>query len=83
MGRYNVELKRSAVKEIKRLPAQDLKKILAVIERLCENPRPTGCEKLCAQEKYRLRCGRYRILYTIEDERLVVCIIKIGHRKDV
>lgn len=82
MGRYSVELKRSAAKEIKKLPVYDLKKILEVIEALSENPRPPGSEKLSIGEKYRVRCGHYRILYTIEDERLIVCVVKIAHRKD-
>lgn len=82
MGRYSVELKRSAAKEIKKLPVYDLKKILEVIEDLSENPRPPGSEKLSFGEKYRVRCGHYRILYAIEDERLIVCVVKIAHRKD-
>lgn len=83
MGRYSLEFKRSAVKEIKKLPAKDLKKVLAVIEQLSEDPRPRGSEKLSREEKYRLRWGQYRILYTIEDEKLIICVVKIGHRKYV
>jgi mRNA interferase RelE/StbE len=51
---------------------------------LSENPRPFGCEKLSGhQDRYRVRAGRYRIVYAIRDEELVVYVVKVGHRKDV
>jgi len=83
MAKYRVEIKRSAVQEIKTRPSQDLKKVLEKIALLSENPRPSGSVKLTAGEKYRLRAGRYRILYTSEDDRLVVTVVKAGHRRDV
>jgi len=60
-----------------------LKKILKRIEGLAENPRPSGCEKLTGQERYRLRQGRYRIVYSIQDDDLTVWVVKVGHRKDI
>ena len=83
MGKYKVEIKRSAVKEIKKIPSADLKRIMAVIGALSQDPRPMGSIKLSGKEQYRLRCGNYRILYTIEDQVLVVYVVKVGHRKDV
>ena len=83
MGKYRVEVKASAVKEIKKLPSKDLKRILAAISALSDDPRPQGSVKLSGEEKYRLRCGNYRVLYTIEDQVLVVYVVKVGHRKDV
>jgi len=83
MEKYKIEIKRSAVKEIERLPAKELKRVLRIIESLAFDPRPHGCKKLSHQEKYRLRSGNYRILYQIEAERLIVFIVKVGHRKDV
>ena len=83
MAKYRVEIKRSAAKEIGNLPKRDLKKIFEKIASLTNNPRPHDCQKLSAQEKYRIRCGDYRILYTIEDDVLVVYVVKVGHRKDV
>lgn len=83
MGKYRVEIKKSAVKEIKKLPSPDLKKILAVLASLSENPRPPGSIKLSGEEKYRVRCGDYRILYTIEDDVLVVYVVKVGHRREI
>ena len=83
MGKYKIEIKQSAVKELGKIPVRDLKKIVSKIESLSHNPRPMGCEKLSAQERYRLRQGHYRILYSIEDDILTVYVVKIAHRKDV
>jgi mRNA interferase RelE/StbE len=83
MGKYKVEIKKSAVKEIEHLPRKDMKAVLGRIESLSENPRPYDCKKLSGQEKYRIRCGSYRILYSIEDDILIVLVVKVGNRKDV
>lgn len=83
MVKYKIEIKKSAIKELSGIPKNDLKKIISRIKKLATNPRPEGCEKLSGQELYRVRQGRYRILYSIQDDVLVVCVIKIGHRKDV
>ena len=83
MAKYRIEIKKSAVKELHAIPKKDLKKIVSVIASLSDDPRPEGCIKLSDGEKYRVRQGNYRILYSIEDEILVIYIIKIGHRKDV
>jgi len=83
MEKYKVEIKQSAVKEIKRLSKGDIKKVLSKIQSLTGDPRPVDSKKLSAQERYRIRLGRYRILYTIEDHILVVYIVKVGHRRDV
>ena len=83
MAKYKIEIKRSAVKEIKKLPSKHLKKILAKISSLSDNPRPNGCVKLSTDEKYRVRVGVYRILYEIKDKLLVIIVVKIAHRKDV
>jgi len=83
MAKYRLEIKSSAVKEIKKLPKRDLKKVLAKIGALSENPRPHDSVKLSGEEKYRIRCGDYRIVYTIEDQVLVIYIVKVGHRREV
>jgi len=83
MGKYRIEIKKSAVKEIERLSRHDMKAVLDMIASLAENPRPHGSKKLSGGEKYRIRCGDYRILYAIEDNILIVFIVKVGHRKDV
>ena len=83
MGKYKIYIKPTAVKELKKIPKQDVSKIIEKIRSLSSNPRPPGCEKLSSDEKYRLRQGRYRIVYSIADDKLVVLVIKIGHRKNV
>ncbi|MGE5293900.1 MAG: type II toxin-antitoxin system RelE family toxin [Solirubrobacterales bacterium] len=82
MARYRIEVKKSAVKELSGIPKRDLLLILARIQSLADNPRPPGSVKLTAEEKYRIRQGSYRILYTIEDDVLTVYIVKVAHRKD-
>ncbi len=83
MAKYKVEIKHSAAKEIENFPKPDLKRVLDKIVSLADNPRPYDSIKLSAQEKYRVRCGRYRILYTIEDDVLIVVVVKVGHRREV
>ena len=83
MGKYRIEIKKSAVKEIKQLPKKDLKRVLAKIQGLSDAPRPMDSKKLSAQEKYRIRCGNYRILYLILDDVLIIYVVKVGHRRDV
>jgi len=82
MAKYNIEIKKSAVKEINQLPAADLKRVLAAIDALSNDPRPHNSIKLSADERYRMRVGNYRILYMIEDDVLIVFVVKVGHRKD-
>ena len=83
MASYKVELKRSAEKELRALPNKELLRIVEAIKSLADEPRPNGCKKLSGEEKYRLRVGNYRILYQIEDDVLVVYVVKVGHRRDV
>ena len=83
MGKYKIEIKKSAAKEIESLPRRDVAAVMEKIRALSDNPRPYDCAKLAGQEKYRIRCGHYRILYAIEDDVLTVFVVKVGHRKDV
>ena len=83
MAEYRVSFRVSVEKDLIAIPKSDLKKILQRIKTLSENPRPSGCEKLTGQERYRIRQGRYRILYSIQDRELTVWIVKVGHRKDI
>ena len=84
MGSYKVELTRSAEKDLRRIDKRYISRILAVVESLEEESRPVGCTKLSGSDRtYRIRIGSYRVIYEIENDRLVVLVIKIGHRKDV
>jgi mRNA interferase RelE/StbE len=83
MDGYKIYFKESVEKDLKPIPQKDFKKILRRIDSLAENPRPQGCEKLTGQERYRIRQGKYRILYSIQDNEFTVWVVKISHRKDV
>ncbi|MGA3086160.1 MAG: type II toxin-antitoxin system RelE/ParE family toxin [Thermodesulfobacteriota bacterium] len=83
MAAYKVFFRESVEKDFAAIPKSDLKKILRRIRTLAEDPRPSGCEKLTGQERYRLRQGRYRIVYSIQDKDLTVWVVKVGHRKDI
>lgn len=83
MADYKIEIKKSAQKEIKNLPNKELKKVVDKIASLAGEPRPAGCKKLSGEEKYRIRVGSYRVLYGIEDDALVIYVVKARHRKDV
>lgn len=82
MAAYRILFKKSVQKDLNPIPTRDLKKILKRIEALADDPRPDGCEKLSGQQRYRLRQGRYRILYSIQDDELTVWVVKVRHRKD-
>jgi mRNA interferase RelE/StbE len=83
MARYSLQFKRSVTKDLRSLPKKDVRRILKRIESLAGNPRPIGCEKLVEREIYRIRQGRYRVLYEILDDVLVVLVIKVGSRDAV
>ena len=83
MAKYSLQFKQSFYKELRALPKKDVKRIVERIDRLADNPRGPGCEKLSGQERYRVRQGVYRIIYEIEDARLIVIVLKVGHRGSV
>lgn len=83
MARFELRFKTSVAKDLRGLPKQDVRRILGRIEKLRDDPRPAGCEKLSGQELYRVRQGVYRIIYSIDDTRVFVEVIKVGHRRAV
>jgi mRNA interferase RelE/StbE len=83
MAGYSVVFKKSVYKDMASIPPKDNQSILGAIRSLSENPRPEQSKKLSGDEKYRLRCGNYRLLYEINDDEVVICIVKGGHRKDI
>ena len=83
MARFELRFKPSVAKDLHGIPKADVRRILTRIETLREDPRPPGSEKLSSQERYRVRQGNYRILYTIAGAEVVVEIVKIGHRREV
>ena len=84
MSRYIVALDPAAKRELASFQKPDQRRILSAIESLAEMPRPVGCTKLSGfGDIWRIRVGVYRIIYRIEDRRLVVQVIRIGHRREV
>lgn len=82
-SRYELVFKKSVAKDLRSLPKQDIKRVLERIASLAVDPRPAGCEKLTSTDRYRIRQGIYRIVYEIQDRRLLVLIVKIAHRREV
>lgn len=84
MAQYKLLIKASAAKELQAIRnKRDRQRIVKRIQSLENNPRPHGSQKLSGRERYRIRQGQYRIVYAIENDELVVYVVKIGHRKDV
>ena len=84
MARFEILIKRSAAKEIEAISRKkDRQRIVRRIRQLSDDPRPPGYHKLSGHERYRIRQGPYRIVYAIEDDRLIVYVVKVGHRTDV
>ncbi|NJM72731.1 MAG: type II toxin-antitoxin system RelE/ParE family toxin [Scytonema sp. RU_4_4] len=81
---YEVEITPTAKRQIKKLPLDVLQKVVAKLEELAIEPCPDGVTKLEGSENlYRVRLGKYRIIYEIQDGLLLVTIVKVKHRKDV
>ena len=78
-------IKPSVARALRHLPAPVRVKLVAVIDGLADDPRPPGCKKLAGQpDRYRVRAaGTYRVVYEIRDDRLVIVVIRIGHRREV
>ena len=84
MSRYTVEIARRAIKSIAGLPRKEQHRVRAAIDLLADEPRPPSCVALAGEESvYRVRVGDYRILYEVIDDRLVIQVVRVGHRRDV
>ena len=80
---YEVQFEKKAFKQLEKLTEETVEAILEAIEGLEIEPRPAGCKKLKGREAYRIRIGDYRVIYEIFDNKLLVLVVTIGHRKDV
>jgi mRNA interferase RelE/StbE len=81
---YRIEFAKQAAKQFKSLPCQVQQKLKPQIDSLTTDPRPSGVVKLSGQDNlYRIRVGSYRAIYSIQDNQLLVLVVKVGHRKDV
>lgn len=84
MAKYDLRIKKSAVKELEAVSRKaDRQRLVQRIQSLAEDPRPPGCKKLSGSNKYRNRQGSDRIVYSVEDDKLIVYVVKVGDRKSV
>ena len=84
MSEFRIEVSSTAEKQLLALEREDQVRVASAIRKLADNPRPRGCRKLRDySDVHRIRVGVFRILYSIEQDRLLILILKIGHRRDV
>jgi mRNA interferase RelE/StbE len=81
--KYTVFIERYAQKQILKLDKKAIPLIKSAIARLSDNPRPQGYKKLKGEDAYRIRIGDYRVIYEINDDRIIVTVVSVGHRKDI
>lgn len=79
---YRVEIHRAAQKQVLYLPREAQVEVAHAIDRLTDTPRPAGCKKLRAAELWRIRAGRYRVVYSIDDEAELVTVVKVAARRE-
>ena len=83
MAKYKVTFKKLVAKDLRNIANRDVQRILAQIDLLADNPRSEGCLKLSNKQQYRVRVGLYRIIYEIQDARLVIQVVQVGHRTNI
>jgi mRNA interferase RelE/StbE len=84
MARYSIDISQSAERQLRKLPREDQYRVVKAMLALADEPHPEGSRKLTGYDDvYRIRVGQNRILYSVEDKRLIIIILKIGQRKDV
>lgn len=81
--KYQVFIERYAVKQILKLDKNAIPLVKSAIAGLAENPRPFGYKKLKGEEAFRIRVGSYRIIYEIDDNKIMITVVSVGHRKDI
>ena len=83
MSRYKIELRPAAARALRKLDPQVARRIRAAIALLAEDPRPPASRPLRGRPAWRVRVGDYRIIYTIEDDVLLIVVVTLGHRRDI
>jgi mRNA interferase RelE/StbE len=83
MAKYKVTFKKSVAKDLRNIANRDVQRILAQIDLLADNSRSGGCLKLSNKQQYRVRVRLYRIIYEIQDARLVIQVVKVCHRSSI
>ena len=82
MSRYRIEVRPAAIRALRKLDPGIRPRIEGAIALLAEDPRPPASRPLTGRPGYRVRVGDYRIIYTIHDDRLLVVVVTLGHRRD-
>ena len=80
---YHVQLSKAVQRSIKRLAPAVRQRVRSTIDTLAQQPRPPGVQKMAGSDRWRVRVGNYRIVYHIEDDRLIVTVVRVGHRREV
>ena len=80
---YRIELRPAAIRALKQIDHQDRDRIRGAIALLGENPRPPGAKALQGRPGLRVRVGNYRIIYTLQDDVLLIVVVALGHRSDI
>jgi mRNA interferase RelE/StbE len=80
---YQIEVLPPAARQIRKLPPEARRRVQAAIELIAETPRPPGAKKLVGRVEWRVRTGDYRVLYRIEDHRLMIVVVAAGHRREI
>jgi mRNA interferase RelE/StbE len=81
---YRIEFTRQAERQFKALPRNIQTRLKSHIDRLIEDPRPSGAYKLSGKDDlYRIRVGDYRVIYAVQDKALLILVLKVGHRGNV
>jgi mRNA interferase RelE/StbE len=80
---YSIEVLPAAVRAIRKLPPEAKRRVQGVLEVLADDPRPPAAKKLTARPEWRVRSGDYRVLYRIDDGRLIVVVVDAGHRRSI
>ncbi|MBN2317608.1 MAG: type II toxin-antitoxin system RelE/ParE family toxin [Acidobacteria bacterium] len=84
MAQYKIEISATAERQLKKIRREDQVRILGAVSLLARNPHPDGCRKMSGYDDvYRIRVGNYRVIYEIDGKRIVVVILKIGHRREI
>lgn len=81
---YRIELKPSVVREMTRLQPRDRRRVAGAIDALAIEPRPHGVEKLKGvDDLWRVRVGDFRVIYTVQDDRLLILVVRVGNRREI
>ena len=83
MSAYRIELRPAAARVLRKLDPQVRRRVQGAIALLAQDPRPPGARALQGRPGLRVRVGSYRIIYTVEDDVLLVVFVRLGHRSDV